>query len=1161
MKLFTTIFAILALVCTTFAQPGDIDLSFNPSDIGYGNGDGPSGEGITLVQSDGKIILFTGVTYNGIPINRIARINTDGTLDSTFNSGTGPSNGIISAFIQSDGKIVIVGGFLSYNGTLRNYIARINTDGSLDNTFDPGIGANDVIFTTSYQNDGKIIIGGLFTSFNGTPINRIARLNVDGSLDATFDLGTGPNNTVWNVFSQSDGKTIIGGDFTSYNSSLINRIARLNADGTLDTTFNPGLGANNTIRATSLQNDGKLIIGGDFTSYNATLINRIARINIDGTLDTTFNSGTGANNSVRSILIQSDGKIIIGGGFSLFNGSTSNCIVRVNINGSLDPTFDPGSGANGNVNSLSIQSDGKIIIGGGFTVYNGIAINYFIRANSDGTLDTTFNPGTGASNAIFSTCIQSDGKLIIGGDFSFYNGTIRNRIARINLDGTLDTTFNPGAGANNSVRSISIQSDGKIIIGGLFTSYNGITTNRIARINSDGTLDVTFNPGTGANNNIHTTSIQSDGKIIICGIFTTYNGTTKNRIARLNADGTLDVTFNSGGGANNTIYYSTIQSDGKIIICGIFTTYNGASKNRIARINVDGTVDVTFNTGVGANNTVYTTCIQSDGKIIIGGAFTSYNGTTMYRVARINADGSLDSTFDPIGGANNPISTTSIQSDGKIIIGGVFTYFNGIPINRIARINTDGTLDTTFNSGTGVNDFVNASSIQNDGKIIIGGFFTSYNGTGRNRIVRIHNNVINTSNFVPDEYCTEASLPVSYTATGFYSVGNVFTAQLSDSTGSFASPTDIGTLSSTTNGTITSTIPIYQPSGAGYRIRVVSSDPPVAGSDNGANITIHSTTSTTNVTECYSYTWTDGNTYTVSGQYVDTIPNTLGCDSIITLNLTIVPSQPLILENSFSLPSDVNNCVGQTAITVSGNEDFELDIDNGLQIINTSGFTILDNLCPGVHDLKVTDMCGDTLHSTIIIPIDSNYIFNNPFIDSLAVDSLGFTLSNCTIYYNSIDTAYIDSIWSVGNTVTVIWNIIDSSGSNFDTTSYVLNNGNGVYLLQLSLFCPTKALGDYFAVTQAIYFEDGNVYVVGIDDKELNYISVHPNPTTDYVLIMSANEEIKRIIIYDVFGKEIQNENQKGNTYKISLSDNPSGVYLFRVMTSKGEIVKRIIKQ
>ncbi|MBI2279156.1 MAG: delta-60 repeat domain-containing protein [Bacteroidetes bacterium] len=371
-----------------------------------------------------------------------------------------------------------------------------------------------------------------------------------------------------------------------------------------------------------------------------------------GANDPTFNpSGTGVGasyNIVYTSAIQSDGKIIIGGDFTSYNGTSRNCIARLNTDGTLDAFFNPGTGAQGNVYTISIQSDGKIIIGGGFTYYNGTSRNRIARLNTDGTLDTTFDPGTGIGtgiNSIRTVKIQSDGKIIIGGDFNVYNGTLRQRIARLNTDGTLDNTFYIGINlfmsSTSVIYSSAIQNDGKIIIGGAFnlSTSNGTTVRtNIARLNTDGTLDNTFLPY--ITNIVRTVTIQSDSKIIVGGDFTNI----AKYIARLNTDGTLDNTFvTTGTGLGSTlsdvIYTSVIQSDGKIIIGGTFTYYNVTIRNRIVRLNTNGTLDSTFDPGTGANNTVYTSAIQSDGKIIIGGSFTNYDGTARGKVARINISG------------------------------------------------------------------------------------------------------------------------------------------------------------------------------------------------------------------------------------------------------------------------------------------------------------------------------------------------------------------------------------------------------------------------------------------------------------------------------------------------------------------------------------------
>jgi uncharacterized delta-60 repeat protein len=742
-KLLTPFLITLSLLLSikAYSQGGSNDPTFNPTDLGIGKGVAAnSAVETTTIQIDGKIIIGGGFTsYNGTASNYLARLNIDGSLDASFNIGTGTNSDVLTTAIQSDGKIIIGGGFNSYNGTARNYIARLNTDGSLDATFNVGTGTDNSVTTTAIQSDGKIIIGGDFTTYNGTARNYIARLNTDGSLDATFNVGTGTDNPVSTTAIQSDGKIIIVGGFNSYNGTASNHIARLNIDGSLDASFNVGTGANSYVKTTAIQSDGKIIIGGGFNSYNGTARNYIARLNTDGSLDVTFNVGTGTDNSVRTTAIQSDGKIIIGGYFTTYNGTSRNYIARLNTDGSLDATFNV-AGTDNYVITTAIQSDGKIIIGGYFTTYNGTSSNFITRLNIDGSLDAIYNAGTGANGGVSTTAIQSDGKIIIGGNFTAYNDTARNYIARLNADGSLDASFNLGTGANGGVSTTAIQSDGKIIIGGNFTGYNGTARNHIARLNTDGSLDASFNIGTGANGfgnstAIYSTAIQSDGKIIIGGNFTTFNGTASNYLARLNIDGSLDATFNVGtgaGGFSPTVNIIAIQSDGKIIIVGYFSSYNGTARNCIARLNTDGSLDASFNIGTGPDNWVRTIAIQSDGKIIIGGDFTTFNGAASNYLARLNADGSLDTTFNLVGtGVGSEVVKIAIQSNGRIIVSGwVFSTY-------IFRLNTDGSLDVSFNPGTGTNGTVYTISIQTDGNIIIGGLFTTYNGIGRNNIARI----------------------------------------------------------------------------------------------------------------------------------------------------------------------------------------------------------------------------------------------------------------------------------------------------------------------------------------------------------------------------------------------------------------------------------------
>ena len=248
---------------------------------------------------------------------------------------------------------------------------------------------------------------------------------------------------------------------------------------------------------------------------------------------------------------------------------------------------------------------------------------------SDGSIDTSFNAQSGTDGIIFYQNIQADGKIVIGGSFTSYNGTPVNRIARLNPDGSLDTSFAIGTGFNNTVRSIQFQQDGKIVIGGWFTSYNGIPASRIARLNPDGSLDTSFVIGSGFNNNVLYIHIGSDNKIYAGGNLTSYQGVSTNRIARLNSDGSLDTTFTIGTGFNNNVLSIQEDSLGGILVFGRFTTYQGITANRIIRLQNNGSRDTAFATGTNFNEQVRFSDLQPDGKILAGGDFTSYDGTSL----------------------------------------------------------------------------------------------------------------------------------------------------------------------------------------------------------------------------------------------------------------------------------------------------------------------------------------------------------------------------------------------------------------------------------------------------------------------------------------------------------------------------------------------------
>jgi uncharacterized delta-60 repeat protein len=360
-----------------------------------------------------------------------------------------------------------------------------------------------------------------------------------------------------------------------------------------------------TIFVVVVQPDGKILIGGDFTTVSpnggaAVTRNRIARLNPDGTLDTVFNPN--ANNAVRSIAVQPDGKIVVGGDFSSIGGQTRNCIARLDATTGLADSFDPNASAGiyaSGVFTIALQADGNILAGGSFTTIGGQTRNHIARLDATTGLADSFNPN--ANNYVRSIVVQTDGKILVGGDFNTVSGTptiggqARNSIARLDATTGLADSFDPHPPAdfNSIVSSVVVQPDGKILIGGAFitVSPNGgaaVTRNRIARLNPDGTLDTVFNPN--ANSDVYVIAVQADGKILVGGLFLGANsigGQTRNRIARLDATTGSPDSFDPN--ANNIVRSIAVQPDGKILVGGQFTTLapdggGAVTRNRIARL-------------------------------------------------------------------------------------------------------------------------------------------------------------------------------------------------------------------------------------------------------------------------------------------------------------------------------------------------------------------------------------------------------------------------------------------------------------------------------------------------------------------------------------------------------------------------------------------------
>ena len=710
------------------------------------------------VQSNGKIIV-AGTYDDDLAV---VRYNTNGSLDTTFDT-----DGIVTTdvrvaspdranavAVQSDGKIIVAGqSEIAFDGDVA--VVRYNTNGSLDTTFDTdgkattnlsAYSGSEAATAVTVQSNGRIVVA--------TDSSSLLRYNANGSLDATFDTdGVAPiafyrsdgyrvRSNLYGVALQSDGKIVVAGraasgpfasDFAIPFASDF-AVARYDpasppppppqpflpvqrptgpfpalADESLDTTFdtdgktttNISLDSPDAAYETALQSDGKIVVAG--RSHRAYTV---ARYNTDGSLDTTFDTdgkttlelrGATASYEGVGLAVQNDGKVVLAGA----RYSDDFLVVRYKSDGSLDATFSTdgiattniggfSNSGNGGARAVAVQSNGKIVVAG--PAHDGdFAV---VRYNSNGTLDTTFSTDGIATAKIGGTAsyyddgahavtLQSNGKIVVAGTI---NGDFA--VVRYNSNGSLDTTFDTDGktttnlGGSDAAYGVAVQSDGKTVVAG--ESRGSFA---MVRYNTNGSLDTTFDTdgivttsilsagATYSSASARTVTVQSDGKIVVAG-----RASNDFAVVRYNTDGTLDTSFDTDGKTTTNIGATqfgdggnagAVQSDGKIVVAG-----SAANDFALVRYNTDGSLDTSFDTdgktttNIGENGADRTSdmALQSDGKIVVVGL-----AANDLAVVRYNTDGTLDTTFDTDGktttslGRLNAGSAVAVQSDGKIV--------------------------------------------------------------------------------------------------------------------------------------------------------------------------------------------------------------------------------------------------------------------------------------------------------------------------------------------------------------------------------------------------------------------------------------------------------------------------------------------------------------
>lgn len=695
--------ALVALPAVSPAQSGVTAVRPRP---GFAPRFEQSGALVTAIAiaPDGSVFVAGSISrFGGSPREGIVKLHADGTLDTGFVPAAPRGGEIVAIALQEDGKIVVGGRFTKVGGQPRAHIARLSADGSLDTSFDPGEGFNDDVAALAIQGDGKIFAGGRFSRYHGSTANRIVRLKADGALDATFATGTGFNSDVSALAVAPAGRIIVGGMFSAYNGeALAAPFVRLDANGVRDTSFfQPYASDWMEIRTLHALPDGGYVVGGVRDPAQGASRSRmlVARVGANGAPDTSFSPALNDLTGVVSALqVDAAGRLIVAGSMPV-GASTTRFVTRLSSTGAVDQSFDLSDLPAGYSTAVALASDGRIWLGE----------NSMAGANrglwllgSNGTADATFSPTIGRPAYPASILPAADGKWLVGGAFTWIDDVVVNSIARLNTDGSVDATFASGAGFNGTTR-LALQSDGKIVAAGSFTSAAGTSANRIARLQPDGSLDAGFVAGAGFDGEITAVQTTATGQIVVAGSFTTYQGQEQRTVARLNADGLLDATLDPDYGFHNSTYAALaprqmiVQPDGRLLVAvDMYSYYRGESLPvGIVRLGATGARDG-FGIPEATYGSISSLLLQSDGKVVVTGwlpVLPPGGSNHFYNLARLLAGGGMDPAYTPLEAGTQGLVATLLQPDGKVIVAGT---------GRLEQVLPDGGRDPQFTvSGVG----------------------------------------------------------------------------------------------------------------------------------------------------------------------------------------------------------------------------------------------------------------------------------------------------------------------------------------------------------------------------------------------------------------------------------------------------------------------------
>lgn len=705
-----------------------------------------------VVDNNGKVLIGGDFTY-AAGSRRVARLLPDGSRDNAFNFGLSATSGYVRSILPI-GNGYLVGGTFT-GGSSPDYLAQLDNSGNNVGALSVAVNGNVNKVARRFANNGYYI-GGQFTWVNGATRHGIARLTAGLASDTSFVTPTF-TGTINDITEQPNGRVIVAGAFLQItgNPGAGYAVFRLNSNGSLDTSFNFDAVAHglNHVNAIALQPDGKVLIAGSFTAtVGSEQRQHMARLNADGSVDLSFDPPS-LNGQVLDMAVQPDGRIVISGPFTGLG--LNNDIVRLHANGAVDTSFSVLLDPDNLVRAVAVQGDGGLLFAGDFTAITGVPSLRVARTPKTGFVDRSFDPGGTVNNDVLTMAVLASSDVIAGGAFTSIAGQSRTYLARFSGGtGLLSNGFTPTL--DGAVHAVVAQPDGKLLIGGAFQLVNGSTRRRVARLNADGTLDTSFVPANIPDGIVFAIEVDPAGRIYVGGSFQNVGGAARRHLVRLLANGSVDSDFVDHD-VDGSVHAITMAGDQyRVYIGGKFSEIDGYERSGLARMWPNGGLNTGFQASCPSFfcGGVYSLAVPADGLgVIAGGDFSRVEGPvgTPYarrHIARFLDDGVVDADFisdDSTRRINAPVQAIHTTHDGLLYVGGSFSQVGSNNRRALVRLHADtAAVDATFDAqATNVSllqpSWVNALAMQGDGRLLVGGRFDLLGGVGRANIGRLGN--------------------------------------------------------------------------------------------------------------------------------------------------------------------------------------------------------------------------------------------------------------------------------------------------------------------------------------------------------------------------------------------------------------------------------------